>query len=65
MFSYIAVYKDSTFSYIVVYKDSMFSYIAVYKDSVATANLTTTFGTICSFSPPVRDEERYQRYYAL
>ena len=28
---------------------------------VATANLTTTFGTICIFSPTVKDEERTQR----
>ena len=33
--------------------------------TVATANLTTTFGTICFFSPPVKDEERSPRYYAL
>ena len=32
---------------------------------VATANLTMTFGTICSFSPPLKNEERYPRYYAL
>ena len=32
---------------------------------VATAKLTTTFGTICSFSPPVKDEDRSQQHYAL
>ena len=34
--------------------------------TVAMANLTTTFlGTICSFSQPLKDEERSPRYYAL
>ena len=35
-----------------------------YLDDVATANLMTTFGTICSLSPPVKDEEKSQQYYA-
>ena len=32
--------------------------------TVALANLTTTFGTVCSLSPPVEDEDSSQRQYA-
>ena len=39
--------------------------IQIKHEFVATANLTTTFVTICSFSPPVKDEERSQRQYPL
>ena len=31
---------------------------------VAPANLMTTFGTVCSLSPPVKDEDSPQRHYA-
>ena len=34
-----------------------------YQD-VAPANLTTTFETVCSLSPPVKDEDSPQRHCA-